>query len=309
MSRQALSIAIILFIMVGGWNSYALQAFQVIAYVPSEGHFTTYDYGFINVLYNQSAVQINQWTELVLDPGNYTMHWHQHVNLSILVMQLIPNGAVFQAYYNFSVIVFSNVVTVSNSSSWQTIVSLNGSVPAPAPTGVSSGLVDYPMTQGLPGFFLDDTTLSTITPGLNVIVGGSSWQSITHTAFTLGDDEQLCYRFFNQSSSQDQDTETTYVIDHDVGIYYQANETRITTVGSSIVYLSYYYQVLTTNISLIPPPSPLPIYIAAAIATIVLVIVVTLIVRALWLRRKLRGSLTTASESTYSELRSMDISL
>lgn len=289
MSRQTLSIALILFILATGWNSYALQAFQVTAYVPSEGHLTTYNYGYINILYNQSSVQINQWTELVLVPGNYTMHWHQHVNLSILVIQLIPNGAIFQAYYNFSVIVFSNVVTVSNSSSWQTTITLNGSVLAPAPTGVSSGLVDYPINQGLPGFFLDDTTLSTITPGLNVIVGGSLWQSITYSAFTLGDSEQMCYRFFNQSSSQDQDTETTYVIDQDVGIYYQANETRITSVDSSFIYLSYYYHILSTNIPLSPPPNPLPIYIAAAIATIVLVIIVILLVRALWFRRRLRA--------------------
>jgi hypothetical protein len=289
MSRQTLSIAIILVIVVTGWNAYASQTSQITAYGPSEGHYTTYDYGYTNILYNQSATEINLWTELVLDSGNYTMHWHQHVNLSILVNQIIPSGAIFHAYYNFSVTVFRNVVTVSNSSSWQTTVTLNGSVPAPAPTGVSSGLVDYPTIQGLPGFFLDDTTLSTITPGSNVFVGGGVWQSVTHITFKQGESEQLCYRFFNQSLSSGQDTETTYVIDHDVGIYYQANETRISSVDSSITYLSYYFKVLTTNIALTPPPSPLPIYIAIAIATIVLVIVMILLIRALWLRRRLRA--------------------
>jgi len=246
---------------------------------------TSYDYGFINTLHNLTATEINYWTDLSLSANNYTMNWHQIVNLSIQVSHLTPNGPIIQAYYNFSVNVFSNVVRIINST-WQSTITLNGSVPAPAPTGVSTGLVDYPTSQGLPGFFLDYNTLSTISPGSNVIVGDSLWHTVTHSTFTIHGSEQFCYRLFNQSSTLTHQTETNYLIDQDIGIYYYANETTTITNDSVDTYLTYYYQVLTTNVSLIPPPSPIPIYIVAAVVTIILIIAVILLIRALWLRRR-----------------------
>jgi hypothetical protein len=285
MTRQKLIIIFIVFFLAIGWNAYTLQGSLVSAYSPNVGDQTSYDYGFINVLNNQTATEINYWTHLLLSDSNYTMNWHQYVNLSIRVSHLVPSGPVIQAYYNFSVNIFSNVVTVSNST-WQTTVTLNGSVSAPAPTGVSSGLVDYPTTQGLPGFFLDDATSSTITTGTNVIIGESFWQTVSLTLFSLGGSEQWCYQLFNSSSISTHQTDTTLVIDQDVGIYYQANETHIATVNSVATYLTYYYQVILTNIAVIPPPNPLPIYIAAAIMTVILIIVVVLLIRALWLRRR-----------------------
>jgi hypothetical protein len=216
------------------------------------------------------------------------MHWHQHVNLSIRVLHLVPSGLGSQAFYNVSVNIFSNVVRVSNST-WFTIIKLNGTVLAPAPTGISSGIVEYPTPQGLPGFFLDDGTLSTISSGSNVMIAGSLWHTVTHTTFLIERNEQLCYQLFNSSTIPNQQINTTYEIDQDVGIYYRANETSSFVVDSLATSLTYYYQVLTTNASLLPPSNPLPILIIAAGVAIILVIVVILLIRILWLRRR-RGS-------------------
>jgi hypothetical protein len=163
---------------------------------------------------------------------------------------------------------------------------MNGSVAAPAPTGVTSGLYDYPISDGLPGFFLDDLTLSTITIGSNIDIGGSLWETIEYTTFTLDGSEQLSYELFNSSTTTDTHLETTFLIDHDVGIYYRANDTRLLSVGPLVQSLCYYYRVLSTNIPLIPPPYPLPLLIIAGIAAIVLVIVIFLIIRTYWLRRR-----------------------
>ncbi len=285
MNRQQLCTVTLVIALIFAWNVYSSSNSLVFAYSPIIDHHSIYNYGFINVLNNQTAAEIDYWTNLILPESNYTMNWHQLVNLSIRVAHLVPIGPIIQAYYNFSVTIFRNVVTVFNNT-WQTIVSFNGSVPAPAPTGISSGLVDYPITEGLPGFFLDVGTLSVITTGSNVIIGESLWQMVSHTTITLGSSPQLCYQLFNSSSSSNQQITTTYIIDQDVGIYYQANETTVVTVGSTDTSITYYYQVLTTNISLIPPPSPLPIFIIVATVIVVVVGVAVLLLRRLWLHRK-----------------------
>ncbi|MFX1575720.1 MAG: hypothetical protein ACFFCF_00955 [Promethearchaeota archaeon] len=288
MTRHEVSVTIILFILASGLNIHALQISPTTAYTPTSNEQTSYDYGFIGQLHNQTAADIAYWTTLSLAESNYTMNWHQVTNLSIRVSHLIPSGPNIQAFYNFSVTIFSNIVVISNST-WETTITLNGSVPAPAPPGVSSGLVEYPTSQGLPGFFLDDNTLSTITIGSNQIIGGSLWQTVTHTTLIASGTEQLCYRLFNSSTAPNQIIDTTYVIDHDVGIYYQANETTVVTIDSIATSLTYYYEVLNTTVALVPAPSPWPIIIVAVIAAVILIVVITLLVRALWLRRTQRS--------------------
>jgi hypothetical protein len=289
MTRYKVSATIIVFILAIGLNIHALQTSPTTAYTPIIGEQTSYNYGFISQLHNQTAADVAYWTTLSLAESNYTMNWHQVTNLSIRVSHLIPSGPNIQAFYNFSVTIFSNIVVISNST-WETTITLNGSVPAPAPTGVSSGLVEYPTSQGLPGFFLDDNTLSTITIGSNQIIGGSLWQTVTHTTVLASGSEQLCYQLFNSTPTSNQIIDTTYVIDHDVGIYYQANETTVVTIESITTSLTYYYEVLNTTVALVPAPSPWPIIIVAMIAAVILIVVITLLVRALWLRRK-QGSL------------------
>jgi hypothetical protein len=285
MTRHKVSVIIIVFILASGLNIHSLQTSLTAAYIPTINEQTNYDYGFISQLHNQTAADIAYWTTLSLAESNYTMNWHQVTNLSIRVSHLIPSGPNIQAFYNFSVTIFSNIVVISNST-WETTITLNGLVPAPAPTGVSSGLVEYPTSQGLPGFFLDDNTLSTITIGSNQIIGGSLWQSVTHTTVIASGSEQLCYQLFNSTSTSNQIIDTTYVIDHDVGIYYQANETTVVTIDSIATSLTYYYEVLNTTVALVPAPSPWPIIIVAVIAAVILIVVIILLVRALWLRRK-----------------------
>ncbi|MFW9935219.1 MAG: hypothetical protein ACFFDU_06915 [Candidatus Thorarchaeota archaeon] len=289
MTRHEVSVTIIVFILASGLNIYALQTSPTTAYTPTINEQTSYDYGFISQLHNQTAADIAYWTTLSLAESNYTMNWHQVTNLSIRVSHLIPSGPDIQAFYNFSVTVFSNVVVISNST-WETTITLNGSVPAPAPTGVSSGLVEYPTSHGLPGFFLDDNTLSTITIGSNQLIGGSLWQTVTHTTVIASGSEQLCYQLFNTTSTSNQIIDTAYVIDHDVGIYYQANETTVVTFDSIATSLTYYYEVLNTTVALVPAPSPWPIIIVAVVAAVILIGVIILVVRSLWLRRK-QGSL------------------
>jgi hypothetical protein len=275
-----------IFIFFVGMSGTAFISMQprVAAHTPSIGNLTEYDYGFVSIQPNLTATQIYHWTGLNILVGNYTLHWQQYVNLTISVLNIAQVGPVLEAVYNFSVSIFRNVATVSNSS-WQTTESLDGLVSAPAPTGVTDGLHAYPITDGVSGFFLDDSTLATITTGTDVIVGNGRWQSIDHTTFTFQGSEQLCYQFFNSSSTPEELQETTFVIDQYVGIYYKANDTRTISVDPIQQSLTYHYEVLTTNISLEPIPSPLPILIIIGVAVIVLVIIVILFIRMLWLRR------------------------
>jgi len=282
--RQTLVIGIIFVFLVGmSGNAFISMQPRVVAYTPSIGNLTEYDYGFVSIQPNLTATQIYHWTGLNLSVGNYTLHWQQYVNLTISVLNIAQVGPVLEALYNFSVSIFSNVATVSNSS-WQTIESLGGLVSAPAPTSVTDGLQAYPITDGVSGFFLDDATLATFTTGTDVIVGNGRWQAIDHTTFTFQGSEQLCYQLFNSTSTPEELQETTFVIDRDVGIYYQANDTRILSVDPVQQSLTYYYEVLATNIPLEPIPSPLPILIIIGIAVVVLVIIVILFIRMRYLR-------------------------
>jgi hypothetical protein len=215
------------------------------------------------------------------------LRWHQYVNLSIAVAGVAVVANLPRVLYNFSFLIHSNHATVSNSS-WELEVTLNGSAPAPAPTGVPSGLVDLPVYEGLAGFFLDDNTLTTLYTGLNVIIGGSFWQSVTLDAFTLNGHEESCYVLHNESTVVNASIETTYRIDQDVGIYFRANETRTLADAGLNWILTYYYTVRESTIPLAPPPNLLPFLLVVAVGAIVLAVVVTLFVRNLWLRQ--RGS-------------------
>lgn len=258
---------------------------SVGAYTPALGHRTLYDYGFTNTLPNQTADDVFDWAALNLTGNGYTLRWHQYVNLSIAVAAVAVVLNVLRVLYDFSVIIHSNRVVISNSS-WQKTVLLNGSARAPAPTGVLSGLVDLPVYQGLAGFFLDDTTLTALHAGPNVNIGGSFWQSITLTTFTLHGQEEPCYLLHNVTHVADTSIETTYRIDQDVGIYFWANETRTLTYAGLNRTLTYYYTVLASTVPLVPPPNPLPFLLVVAVGAIVLAIVVALFARALWLRRR-----------------------
>jgi hypothetical protein len=264
------------------------------AYTPSPGHRTTYDYGFISTQPNLTASDIHQWTGLNLTGTGYTLHWQQFVNLSIAVVQVAAVANLLRVLYEFSVLIHSNRATVSNSS-YQETVTLNGSTQAPAPTGVPSGFVDLPVYVGLAGFFLDDTTLSTLRTGPNVTIGGSLWQSITLDVFTLNGHEETCYLLHNQSILVNASIQTTYRIDQDVGLYFWANETHTLTDAGLNRTLTYYYTVLESTVPLAPLPNLLPLLTVVAVAAIVLAIVVALFVRALWLRRR-RSQLLALSE-------------
>ncbi|MFW9984211.1 MAG: hypothetical protein ACFFCB_05710 [Candidatus Odinarchaeota archaeon] len=283
--RQPFVIGLIFIFLIGmSETAFISMSPRVSAYIPTVGNLTEYDYGFVSIQPNLTATQIYYWTGLNLSIGNYTLHWQQYVNLTISVLNIAQVGPVLEAFYNFSVSIFSNVVTVSNSS-WQTMEPLDGSVSAPAPTGVADGLITYPITDGVSGFFLDDATLATLTTGTDVIVGNSRWQQIDYTTLVFQGSDQLCYQLFNSTSTPEELQETTFVIDHDVGIYYQANDTRILSVDPTQQTLAYYYEVLATNIPLEPIPSPVPILIIIGVVVIALVIIVFLLIRKLWLRR------------------------
>lgn len=283
--RQPFVIGLI-FVFLIGMSGTAFISMQprVAAYTPSMGNLTEYDYGFVSIQPNLTATQIYHWTGLNISAGNYTLHWQQYVNLTISVLNIAQMGPVFEALYNFSVSIFSNVATVSNSS-WQTVESLDGLVSAPVPTGVANGLFAYPITDGLSGFFLDDATLAALTTGSDVIVGNGRWQEVAYTTLAFQGSDQLCYQLFNSTSTPEELRETTFVIDHDVGIYYRVNDTRILSVDPIQQSLTYYYEALATNISLEPIPSPLPILIIIVVVVTVLVIIVFLLIRKLWLRR------------------------
>ncbi|MFX0077922.1 MAG: hypothetical protein ACFE8O_01670 [Candidatus Hermodarchaeota archaeon] len=283
--RQPFVIGLIFVFLIGmSGTAFISTQPRVAAYVPSVGNSTDYDYGFVSIQPNLTETQIYHWTGLNISVGNYTLQWQQYVNLTISVVNIAQVGPVLEAFYNFSVSIFGNVATVSNTS-WQTIESLDGSMSAPAPTGVTDGLFAYPITDGVSGFFLDVATLATLTIGTDVIVGNGRWQEIDYTTIAFQGSDQLCYQLFNSTSTPEELQETTFVIDHDVGIYYQVNDTRILTVDSIQQSLTYYYEVLTTNIPLEPIPSPLPILIIIGVAVIVLVIIVFFLIRKLWLRR------------------------
>lgn len=254
------------------------------SYSPSVGYYTLFDYGFINRQSNLSAAEIELWTELILPEDNYSMYWNQNVNLSITVTNIAIVAGVTRAFYNFTVHIHSNDVTVHNGSVFHNL-HFNGTVPAPAPTGVTPGIIDYPISDGLPGFFLDDYSLANIVPGINITVGASRWNSITYSTFVLEGSEQLCYELSNESVYSTERINTTLRIDQDVGIYYQAEETRTLTSGSSESSLTYYYRVLTTTIPLTPPPNLIPMIIIAVVAIIIIVVVSVLLVRAYWRRR------------------------
>lgn len=262
---------------------------SVGAYSPAMGHQTSYDYGFTSIIHNLTADDVFDWTALNLTGFGYTLRWDQYVNLSIAVAAVALVLNVWRVVYDISVIVHSNRAIVSNTS-WQTTVLLNGSAPAPAPTGLTSGPIDLPVYEGLAGFFLDDTTLTTLHPGTNVNIGGSVWESITPTTFTLDGQEEPCYLLHNVTYGVNESIETAYRIDQDVGIYYWANETRTLTYGSLNRTLTYYYTVLYSTVSLTPPPNLFPILLVAAVGAIALAVVVALFARALWLRRR-RGRL------------------
>lgn len=266
------------------------------AYTPSPGHWTRYDYGFINTWPNATTDDIQVWTALNLTGSGYTLHWHQYVNLSITVTTVALVANVWRVLYDFSVIIHSNLATVSNSS-WQMAIPLNGSAPAPAPTGVSSGVVDLPVYEGLAGFFLDDLTLSTLYAGTNVNIGGSLWQSIALTTFTLNGLDEACYQLHNVTTAVNTSIETTYRIDRDVGIYFWANETHTLTIAGLNRTLTYYYTVLESTVPLVPPPNPLPFLLVVVVGVIVLAVVVTLFGRTLRLRRR-RSRLPPPPETT-----------
>lgn len=251
---------------------------SIQSYSPSVGHYTLFDYGFISRQSNLPAAVIELWTGLILPEDNYSMYWNQNVNLSIAVTNIAIVAGVSRTFYNFSVHIDSNDVTVHNGSVFHNL-HLNGTVPAPAPTGVTPRIVDYPLSEGVPGFFLDDFTLANIAPGINITVGASRWNSITYSTFTLEGSEQLCYELSNETLFSAERINTTLLIDQDVGIYYQAEETRTLTSGPSESSLTYYYQVLTTTIPLTPPPNLIPTIIIAVVATIIIVIVSVLLVR------------------------------
>jgi len=268
----------------------------VSAYTPSPDHWTRYDYGFINTLPNLTADDILDWTALNLTGSGYTLHWHQYVNLSIAVAIVALVANVWRVLYDFSVIIHNNLVTVSNTS-WQMAISLNGSASAPAPTGVSSGVVDFPVYEGLAGFFLDDLTLTTLHAGTNVNIGGSLWQSVALTTLTFNGLDEACYQLHNVTTAVNTSIETTYRIDRDVGIYFWANETHTLTIAGLNRTLTYYYTVLESTVPLAPPPNPLPVLLIVAVGAIVLAIVVTLLARDLRLRRR-RSGLPPPPETT-----------
>lgn len=243
----------------------------VACYTPILGHQTHYDYGFINTGVNLTADDINFWTGLSLSESNYTMRWHQHVNLTISVISTSPATA----DYRYNVTILNNVVTISNTSWESGDVILNASVSTPSPTVLDNGTHQYPIGSGLPDFFLDDTTLASITMGNNVMIGNSLWETITNTTFTLGESTEACYQLQNTTTIANTRYETRQVIDQDVGIYYSNNETRILSYGALQGIITYYYRVVATNIPLFPPPNPL---ITILIIVLIAVIIITVII-------------------------------
>jgi hypothetical protein len=267
--------------------------FRVMGYSPVVGHQTRYDYGFINTHVNESADDIGFFTGLTLSESNYTMLWHQHVNLTITV----EATSVFEASYNFSVVVHSNVVVISNSSPWETQIILNGSAVAPSPTGVMNQSLQYPLGSGLPGFFLDDLTLTSISLGSNIIIGDSLWQTITATTYTVGGGIEPCYLLQNETILPNVYYMTQHVIDQDVGIYFSTNETQILTYDNLQETITYYFRVLSTTVALLPPPNPL-LFMLLIVLIVVIVITVFLFLWRFISRRRRRAQLPTESDAS-----------
>ncbi len=255
---------------------------QVAGYSPIAGHLTHYDYGFINTRVNQTADDINFWTGLSLSESNYTMRWHQHVNLTISVVSTGPENAA----YEFYVTIVNNVVTISNSTPWQTEVILNESASAPSPTGVVPGTNNYPLSSGLPGFLLNDVTLASISLGNDVLIGDSLWETITNTTYTLGESIEPCYQLQNTSTLTNVRYETQHVIDQDVGIYFSTNETQILTYGPLQETITYYFRVLSTTIPLFPLPNPLITILLIILIAVIIITVVILLWRFISRRRR-----------------------
>jgi len=254
------------------------QSIPCEGYMPQAGHWAKYDYGFISTQWNISEFVVANWTGLSLSKGNYTMLWHQYVNLTLTVISTpLITGAPY-AYYGLSVEVHSNRVTVSNAT-WQTTVTLNASSPAPASTGIESGVVLYPANLGLPGFLLDDFTLVSIHPGTNVTLGDTTWSSITAVTIQVEGEEEKCYLLHNVTSTANSRIETTYLIEADSGVYLQANETSTFTYEGLAEEITYYYSLLSTNIPFLPSPSPLPLILTSIAVVTIAIIVVFLLFR------------------------------
>jgi len=267
----------------------SLPCAPCMGYTPHVGHWARYDYGFVCTQWNLSEIVIGSWTGLSLPRGNYTMLWHQYVNLTIAVISIPLIGVTPYGLYNISVQVHSNQVTVSNST-WQTTLILNASIPAPAPTGIESGLVLYPAGLGLPSFLLDDFTLAALHPGVNVTIGGGIWSSITLVTLQLGGDEETCYLLHNVTTTPISRIETSYTIEADSGLYIHANETQTYTYEENSQKVTYYYNLLSTNIPLMPsPPSPLPLLLVTlAIAVVIIAFLLFLLIRRRRRRRPLQ---------------------
>jgi hypothetical protein len=242
---------------------------EVKAYAPVIGHQTDYDYGFIYNQSNLTATEIQFWTGLNLAPSNYSITWNQHVNLSI---EVIPD------FYNRTVNIHSNTVFIENSS-WQTSITLNGSTPAPAPTGISSGLITPSIGGSLEGFFLDDAALNQITLGTNVTLGGSLWNSISLSSFQFAGVNHTSFELTNVSTTTNEEIITKYLIDQDVGIYLFANESRRISVGPLDQRIQYYFIIYATNIPLSPTPNLLPLIAISAVVSLVLIIAIILVIR------------------------------
>jgi len=262
---------------------------HAISYIPSIGHQTRYDYGFISSQTNKTAANILFWTGETVANGNYTLKWRQYVNLSITVINLVSFFNAVQVAYNISAEIHSNHVTISNSS-WNLEKTLNSSVPTPVPTGIDSGIYYYLANEGVPGFFLNEDTLASLTTGTNITVSSAIWNSITASTFTIGGSDEPCYQLYNLSITATERLETTYQIDQDVGIYYFANDTRTLITGGVIQTLSYYFLILDTTVLLTAPPSPLLLIVVIIIAIIILIVVVLFVgcyIRRHWQRMRL----------------------
>ena len=92
---------IVCLVGMGGTAFISMQP-RVVAYTPSIGNLTDYNYGFVSIQPNLTATQIYHWTGLNLSIGNYTLHWQQHVNLTISVLNIVQVGPLLEAFYNFS---------------------------------------------------------------------------------------------------------------------------------------------------------------------------------------------------------------
>ncbi|MFX1563056.1 MAG: hypothetical protein ACFFDP_07085 [Promethearchaeota archaeon] len=287
--RKAIVAQIFCLLLLVGLTLQIMILPHAVSYAPSIGHQTRYDYGFISSQTNKTAADILYWTDETVANGNYTLKWHQYVNLTISVINLVSFFNNIQVVYNISADIHSNHVTICNSS-WNLEKTLNSSVLTPVPTGIDSGTYYYLANEGVPGFFLNEDTLVSLTTGTNITVGSAIWNSISATTFIIGGSDEPCYQLYNLSITATERLETTYQIDQDVGIYYFANDTRTLNTGGVAQTLSYYYLILDTTVSLTAPPSPFLFIVLVIIAIIILVVVVLFVgcaIRRRWQRMRL----------------------